>query len=127
MINSLFVKLVLIYSVLLLPTFAIAQMGANKNQLSSAQLKLGIVLFSNFDQLDVTGPFEIFHAFPNTKIYFISNSLQPVKSVQGIQITPDVTFNSAPQMDILIVPGGPGVVNSLENNPALIHFIKIHE
>ena len=96
----------------------------NASEINSSHLKLGILLFDNFDQLDVTGPFEIFHEFPNTTVYFISNSLQPLKSVQGIQISPDLTFDSAPQMDILFVPGGFGITNVIENNSSFIHFIQ---
>ena len=92
--------------------------------MKSSCLKLGIVLFNDFDQLDVTGPFEVFYEFPKTKVYFIAHSLEPVSSVQGIKLTPEFTFNSAPKLDILFVPGGYGVMNALETNSSLINFIK---
>ncbi len=88
-------------------------------------LKLGIVLFPGFDQLDVTGPLEVFSNFPNTKIYFISNNLGTVKSSVGIiKIKPNTTFSAAPQLDVLFVPGGEGVTKAIASDNGLIPFIK---
>lgn len=120
--NNLRNKLILIFIILFTSFNCFAQ--KNEDKTNQSTLKLGIILFRDFDQLDVTGPFEIFHEFPNTRIYFISNTIQPVKSTQGIQITPELTFDSAPQMDILFVPGGYGITNVIERNPSLIHFIQ---
>lgn len=88
-------------------------------------LKLGIILFEGFDQLDVTAPLEVFNSFPNTQIYFIANTTKPVSShIKAIKIKPNTTFTSAPQMDILFVPGGGGVVHTLKKDKALVHFIQ---
>ena len=97
----------------------------NHNTTHEKVLRLGIVLFPGFDQLDVTGPLEIFSNFPNTKIYFISNNLDTVKSSVGIiRIKPNTTFSTAPQLDVLFVPGGEGVTNAIAANNGLIPFIK---
>lgn len=95
------------------------------NQSQEKTLKLGVILFPNFDQMDVTAPLEIFHNFPNTKIYFISNDLKTVPSnVSAIKIKPDTTFATAPQLDVLFVPGGAGVVNSLAYDKGMLNFIQ---
>ena len=92
---------------------------------SEKSLKLGIVLFKGFDQLDVTAPLEIFNNFPNTQIYFIANTTRPVSShIKAITIKPTATFDTAPQMDILFVPGGAGVVKALKKDKALVYFIQ---
>lgn len=97
----------------------------SNNLTQEKTLKLGIVLFPGFDQLDITGPLEIFSNFPNTKIYFISNSLDTVKSSIGvIKIKPNATFSTAPQLDVLFVPGGEGVTKAIVSNNGLIPFIK---
>ncbi|MBY0377026.1 MAG: DJ-1/PfpI family protein [Gammaproteobacteria bacterium] len=94
-------------------------------QPSEKVLKLGVILFPDFDQLDVTAPLEIFHNFPNTKIYFISNNLKTVpSSVAAIKIKPNTTFATAPQLDVLFVPGGFGVVKAISNDKAMMHFIQ---
>jgi cyclohexyl-isocyanide hydratase len=97
----------------------------SSSQIKDKPLKLGIILFPGFDQLDVTGPLEIFNAFPNTKIYFISNNLKPVTSnIDSIKIKPDSTFLTAPQLDVLFVPGGGGVIKALENDKEMLSFIN---
>lgn len=97
----------------------------NNGPTKEKPLKLGIILFPNFDQLDVTGPLEVFSNFPNTKIYFISNNLDTVKSsVAVIKIKPDTTFSTAPQLDVLFVPGGKGVTEAIAADNGLIPFIK---
>lgn len=102
--------------------------GATQLEKSMPQekpLKLGIVLFPNFDQLDVTGPLEIFANYPNTQIYFISNNLDTVKSsIEAIQIKPTTTFTTAPQLDVLFVPGGMGVTKAIAANNGLFPFIQ---
>lgn len=97
----------------------------NSNQPKEKVLKLGIVLFPDFDQLDVTGPLEVFYNFPNTKLYFIANDLNTVSSSIGIiKIKPNTTFATAPQLDVLFVPGGVGVVNAIANDKGMLHFIQ---
>lgn len=88
-------------------------------------LKLGIILFPDFDQLDVTGPLEVFANFPNTKIYFIANNLETVKSSIGIiEIKPNSTFSTAPQLDVLFVPGGKGITKAIAADNGLLPFIQ---
>jgi cyclohexyl-isocyanide hydratase len=97
----------------------------NNGQTKERPLKLGIILFPDFDQLDVTGPLEVFSNFPNTKVYFISNNLDTVKSsVDIIRIKPNATFSTAPQLDVLFVPGGKGVTKAIAADNGLIPFIK---
>ena len=97
----------------------------NHNTTHEKVLKLGIILFPGFDQLDITGPLEIFSNFPNTKIYFISNNLDIVNSSAGIiKIKPNSTFSTVPQLDVLFVPGGEGVTKAIAANNGLIPFIK---
>lgn len=91
---------------------------------SSSKMKIGILLFEKFDQLDVTGPLEVISDFPHTQIYFLSNERGLVMSVQGLPISSNMTFAQAPQMDVLLAPGGAGVTNAIQKNKELIAFIQ---
>lgn len=87
-------------------------------------IKIGMVLFEGMTQLDLTGPFEIFSRFPDTQIHLISKSLDPVRSDRGLTISPDVTFEKCPEsLDVLFVPGGPGV-SSVLDDPEYLNFIR---
>jgi cyclohexyl-isocyanide hydratase len=86
-------------------------------------LNVGMVLFPNLTQLDLTGPYEVFARLPKTKVSLIAAELTPVRSERGLTIAPDATFENAPELDILFVPGGPGVDAMMENE-ALLRFLR---
>ena len=89
----------------------------------SAGLSVGLILFPNLTQLDLTGPYEVFSRLPKTKVYLVAATLAPVRSERGLTIVPDATFESVPALDILCVPGGPGVDAMMENE-GLLQFLR---
>ncbi len=44
----------------------------------SAGLSVGLILFPNLTQLDLTGPYEVFSRLPKTKVYLVAATLAPV-------------------------------------------------
>ena len=86
-------------------------------------LSVGMVLFPNLTQLDLTGPYEVFARLPRTKVCLIAETLTPVRSERGLTIIPDATFESAPLLDVLCVPGGPGVDAMMEDE-VLLRFLR---
>jgi cyclohexyl-isocyanide hydratase len=91
---------------------------------SSATLTVGMVLFPNMTQLDVTGPYEVFARMPATKVYLVAETSAPIRSEHGLTMVPDVTFDTAPPLDIICVPGGIGVNAAMEDE-ALLQFLQI--
>jgi cyclohexyl-isocyanide hydratase len=90
---------------------------------SSAHLTVGMVLFQGMTQLDLTGPYEVLARMPNTSVRLIASSLEPVSTEWGMLIMPDSTFDDAPPLDLLCVPGGWGVDAQLEN-ARLLDFLR---
>jgi len=90
---------------------------------SSASLKVGLVMFPGLTQLDLTGPYEIFARLPRTQVHLVAATVAPVRSERGLTIAPDATFESAPQLDILCVPGGVGV-NAMMEDGAFLQFLQ---
>jgi cyclohexyl-isocyanide hydratase len=82
-----------------------------------------MVLFPNLTQLDLTGPYEVFARLPDTKVYLVAESLAPVGSERGLTITPDATFDGVPALDVICVPGGPGVDAMMEDE-VLLGFLR---
>jgi cyclohexyl-isocyanide hydratase len=83
----------------------------------------GMVIFPGLTQLDLTGPYEVFIRLPGMKVLLIAESMEGVKSDHGLLLTPDATFDDAPQADILFVPGGNGVFNAMQHKK-LLHFLQ---
>lgn len=76
---------------------------------------IGMLLFPNLTQLDLTGPYEVFGRLPEMEVLLIAENAAPVKSDYGLLLTPDATFDSSPQVDILFVPGGKGIFEAMQN------------
>jgi cyclohexyl-isocyanide hydratase len=86
-------------------------------------MKISMVIFPNLTQLDLTGPYEVFGRLPDTKVLLVAENLQPVKSDNGLRLTPDATFETAPQADVLFVPGGKGIFEAMQSKK-LIGFLQ---
>lgn len=85
--------------------------------------KLGVLLFEDFELLDVFGPLE---AVGNLKeafeIMLVAAAAGPVASAQGPRSIADVDFASCPRLDVLLVPGGRGTRREVDNR-AVVEFI----
>ena len=85
---------------------------------------IGMVLFPNLTQLDLTGPYEVFCRMPDSRVHLVAASHEPVVTEYGMTIIPDLAFEDAPTFDVLCVPGGPGVNQMLEDKAFLAFLGK---
>ncbi|MYH37098.1 MAG: DJ-1/PfpI family protein, partial [Rhodospirillaceae bacterium] len=85
--------------------------------------RIGLLLFPDIMQLDMTGPHEVFCNFPDTEVLLVSKSLDPVRSGGGMRILPDVTYDDCPQLDLVCVPGGAGM-NALLTDTDTLDFLR---
>jgi cyclohexyl-isocyanide hydratase len=86
-------------------------------------LQIGSILFPGLDQIDLTGPFEVLSAIPNSTIQVIAKTTSPIKDLHGLNLVADKTFDQVPQLDVLHVPGGPGQQALMEDEEVL-SFIR---
>ena len=85
---------------------------------------LGVVLFEGFELLDVFGPLEMFGlAADHFEIRLIAETGGVVASRQGPKSVCDDSFQSAPAIDVLLVPGGIGTRHEV-NNPVLLEWLN---
>jgi cyclohexyl-isocyanide hydratase len=80
-----------------------------------AERLIGMLIFPRLTQLDMTGPYEVLARLPNTKVHLVAHTMAPVKTDRGMEIVPSVTFADCPQLDIVMVPGGPGQQDLMED------------
>ncbi len=85
-------------------------------------MRTGFLLFDRITQLDLTGPFEVLASVPDAQMHVIAKTLDPVKSDRGLRIVPSTTYADCPELDMLVVPGGPGI-NTLLNDDQTLDFI----
>ncbi len=81
---------------------------------------IGLVIFPGMTQLDITGPHQVFALMPDTRVYLLWKTLEPVTSNEGMTILPTTTFDECPTLDVLCVPGGAmGVVKIMQDSEVL--------
>jgi cyclohexyl-isocyanide hydratase len=84
---------------------------------------IGLLIFPDLTQLDMTGPYEVLARLPNTKVLLVAHTMAPVKTDRGMQIVPSITFAQCPQLDLVMVPGGPGQQQLMED-ALVIEFLQ---
>lgn len=77
--------------------------------------QVGILLFDDVEVLDFAGPFEVLSITEYEQgggnpfsVKTISDNGKLVSARNGLKIQPDYGFGNTPELDILIIPGGPG-------------------
>jgi transcriptional regulator GlxA family with amidase domain len=85
---------------------------------------VGVVLFPGFELLDVFGPLEMFGVLTDEfDIVMIGPTVGEVASAQGPRVVADVSYEGAPAVDIVVVPGGIGT-RALVNDQSFLGWLK---
>jgi putative intracellular protease/amidase len=84
---------------------------------------LGAVLYENFELLDLYGPLEMFGCIgPDLRIVTIAETAGPVRSWPGPTTVAEHSFHDAPDLDLILVPGGLGTRSQLDT--PIITFLR---
>ena len=87
-------------------------------------MRLGAVFYNDFELLDAYGPLEMFGALGDEiEIVTIAEQAGPVSSSAGPKTVADYGFNDAPELDLILLPGGIGTIPEL-GNEAMLTFLK---
>jgi len=99
----------------------------------------GVLLYRAYDFQDVMGPLEILYGISTThqtNLFLLASTLEPVlteprmpemnplKSSVYPRVLPTHTFADAPELDVLIIPGGPGMRAPDDLLEAELKYIK---
>jgi cyclohexyl-isocyanide hydratase len=86
-------------------------------------IHIAFLLFPDVTQLDFTGPAQVLTRMGNTSIELVAKTLDPVMTDAGFTLQPTATFATARAPDILLVPGGFGVVAAMEDD-ATVEWVR---
>ncbi len=81
--------------------------------------RIGMLIFPRLTQLDMTGPYEVLARLPDTKVELVARDRAPVTTDRGMQIVPTTSYADCPPLDVIMVPGGPGQQDLMEDEEAL--------
>jgi transcriptional regulator GlxA family with amidase domain len=90
---------------------------------------VAILIFPDVEILDFTGPFEVFSLTDELAggqlfhTYTVAELPGSVRARNGLKTVPDFTLETAPQPQLLIIPGGAGT-RPLLQRPALLEWIR---
>ena len=97
----------------------------------------GIALFPDVEVLDLAGPYEVLsraRTEPGVesrrdettapfRVFTVARQRKPLATVGGLVVTPHYTFADHPDIDLLLVPGGPGA-RALLDDAATLDWIR---
>ena len=80
-------------------------------------LTTGILLFDDAEELDYVGPWEVLTMArkEGDRVVTIAERPDAVRSAKGLRVLPDHTFDDAPALDVVLVPGGQGTRREADN------------
>lgn len=86
---------------------------------------IGIVVFPDAEELDFVGPYEVFTMAKQAMagrandrelgVSLVAETAEPVRCAKGMRVIPDHTFDDAPALDVVLVPGGLGTRREADN------------
>ena len=104
---------------------------SDNNPSPPSPLRIGGLLYPNFELLDMFGPLEMFSLLgaERASISMIAQKVGPVPAAMGgdgplgPRVMADHGFADAPKLDVLLVPGGFGAFSELEN-AAMLSYLR---
>jgi cyclohexyl-isocyanide hydratase len=86
---------------------------------------IGCLIFPRMDQIDFTGPFEVLSRISDSTLHVIAKTNSPLRDIQGLILTPEMCIADVPALDVLLVPGGFGQ-QQLMNDEEVLSLIRNH-
>ncbi len=89
--------------------------------------RVGILVFPDVEVLDFCGPFEVFSVTrldgsrrreesSPFELIVVAETIEPVIATGGLRVLPDHDLESCPPLDLLVVPGGWGTRELVQND-----------
>ncbi|SEE06726.1 DJ-1/PfpI family protein [Streptomyces sp. 2231.1] len=83
-------------------------------------MHIAMLVHDRFTALDVVGPYEILSRLPDVRLDFVAERPGPVRTDTGfLAVTADKSLDQVPSPDVVVVCGGPGTFEQLENAAVL--------
>lgn len=93
-----------------------------------APLQVGVLVFDQVEVLDFAGPYEVFAGLrdgerPLCQVHVLAATPE-VTCRGGLRVRADALLDAPPPLDLVIVPGGPGVRAGAEATAPLVAYVR---
>jgi transcriptional regulator GlxA family with amidase domain len=86
-------------------------------------MEIAIPLYPRFTALDAVGPYEVLWRLPGARVRFVGAEAGPYGTDRGLQMVAEATFDEVRAPDVIVVPGGTGTLDALEDG-RLVEWIR---
>ena len=91
-------------------------------------MQVSVLLYDRFTALDAVGPYDVLGRIPGTQLTFVAAEPGPVRTEQrSLALVADAPMREYPHPDIVVVPGGFGTRDLLEDEEILGWLREAHE
>jgi transcriptional regulator GlxA family with amidase domain len=90
-------------------------------------MKIAIPLYDRFTALDAVGPFEVLARVPGAEVTWLAQEAGPVSTDNGLTLVAGAAYEELPDPDIVLVPGGLGTYEALEDERLVGWVRRAHE
>jgi putative intracellular protease/amidase len=91
-------------------------------------MQVAVLLYDRFTALDAVGPYDVLGRIPGAQLTFVAAEPGPVRTEQGsLALVADAPMREYPHPDIVVVPGGFGTRDLLEDEEILGWLREAHE
>jgi putative intracellular protease/amidase len=81
-------------------------------------MQIAIVLYDRFTALDAVGPYQVLTSLPGAEVVFAAEQPGPLTDDVGrLHLSAEAALADVPHPDIVLVPGGPGQNDQMQDGP----------
>jgi len=96
-------------------------------------INVGIIIFDGAEELDFVGPYEVFSILnmlddeKRVNVFTIAEKKELVRCANNLKVMPEFSFEDAPKIDVLLIPGGDGRRKEMHNELLRAFVLKTAE
>lgn len=100
-----------------------------KPQLPDRALRAGFLIVDGVYNTELTAPYDIlhhtpFHTKPGIEVFTVAPEKKPIRTFEGLVLTPQYDFDDAPEIDILVVPSAEHSMDTDLENERMISWVQ---
>lgn len=97
---------------------------------AARQLNVGFLIVDGVYNTELMAPFDIFHhsvfhTEPGMRVFTVAPTMETVTSFEGIRIEPDFSYETAPPIDVLVVPSAEDSMGADLEDEAMIDWVRM--
>ncbi len=91
-------------------------------------MEIAIPMFNRFTALDAIGPYEVLSRLPDASVTWLAHEPGLVRTNDGmLALEATAVFEELPRPDVVVVPGGPGTRELLDDERLVAWLRRAHE